>query len=402
MSELINTRSDKHILQRKLLGTVSAVALLVTVCNANDAEADDTDRPSIWIELGGQLEQSGGGQEPFAPPFVNTFPNMFFSPSKLQKLPLFSYGGEGAISFEPDGSDWVFSASVRYGRSNGVRQMHQQTPNKTVHVHLPTLADFGFPTTNLSKYPSSHLRFDDATVRQNESHAVLDFQVGKDVGLGTFGQQGSSVMSAGIRFAQFTSKMSVNLHAEPDVNYPTAPISSIPAFLAFRTAVIHFHDYAAVANIRRSFRGVGPSLAWNASVPFMGNVGAGELTFDWGAGAAILFGRQKANENHQTNTKSFYLQSFNYGFNGHPRGHFGTVSIAYHSNAASHNRSRFVAVPNFGGFVGVSALYSNVKLSVGYRADFYFGAMDGGIDTRKSETLGFYGPFASVSVGIGG
>jgi hypothetical protein len=29
-------------------------------------------------------------------------------------------------------------------------------------------------------------------------------------------------------------------------------------------------------------------------------------------------------------------------------------------------------------------------------------AIDGGIDTRKSETLGFYGQFASVSVGIGG
>ena len=42
------------------------------------------------------------------------------------------------------------------------------------------------------------------------------------------------------------------------------------------------------------------------------------------------------------------------------------------------------------------------EVDLGYRADVFFGAMDGGIETRKSENVGFYGPFASVSVGIGG
>ncbi len=40
------------------------------------------------------------------------------------------------------------------------------------------------------------------------------------------------------------------------------------------------------------------------------------------------------------------------------------------------------------------------KVRMGYRADFFFGAIDGGIDTRKSETLGFYGPFATISIGL--
>ena len=34
-------------------------------------------------------------------------------------------------------------------------------------------------------------------------------------------------------------------------------------------------------------------------------------------------------------------------------------------------------------------------------ADFFFGAMDGGIDARKSKNRGFYGPYASISVGLG-
>ncbi len=51
---------------------------------------------------------------------------------------------------------------------------------------------------------------------------------------------------------------------------------------------------------------------------------------------------------------------------------------------------------------GLSYRYKNAKISFGYRADFLFGAMDGGIDSYKSETRGFYGPFATVSIGLGG
>ena len=61
-----------------------------------------------------------------------------------------------------------------------------------------------------------------------------------------------------------------------------------------------------------------------------------------------------------------------------------------------------VTVPNVGGFAGLSFQIQNFKVSAGYRADLFFNAMDGGIDTRKSENIGFYGPFASVSVGLGG
>ena len=59
-------------------------------------------------------------------------------------------------------------------------------------------------------------------------------------------------------------------------------------------------------------------------------------------------------------------------------------------------------MPNVGGFAGVSYRYSAAKISLGYRADFFVGAVDGGIDTHKSETLGFYGPFAAISFGLGG
>jgi len=61
-----------------------------------------------------------------------------------------------------------------------------------------------------------------------------------------------------------------------------------------------------------------------------------------------------------------------------------------------------VAVPNVGALFGVSYKYQNAKVSFGYRVDEFFGAMDGGIDTRKSENRGFFGPYANISIGLGG
>lgn len=59
-------------------------------------------------------------------------------------------------------------------------------------------------------------------------------------------------------------------------------------------------------------------------------------------------------------------------------------------------------MPNLGGFAGVSFLYSDAKVNFGYLGDFLFGAIDGGLDTAKKETRGFYGPFATVNIGLGG
>ena len=61
-----------------------------------------------------------------------------------------------------------------------------------------------------------------------------------------------------------------------------------------------------------------------------------------------------------------------------------------------------MTVPNLGGFAGFSYRFGgDAKISIGYKADFFFGAIDGGIDTRKNENRGFYGPFACICIGIG-
>ncbi len=79
---------------------------------------------------------------------------------------------------------------------------------------------------------------------------------------------------------------------------------------------------------------------------------------------------------------------------------YGADPICFH--ATPHDRSRTVIVPNVGGFLGVSFRYPNAKVSLGYRADFFFGAMDTGIDARHTVDRNFYGPFATISIGLGG
>jgi iron complex outermembrane recepter protein len=414
MSELLGARNRSRNFRWQLLTTVSALTVLAAAYGTSESEAadQDADRPTVWIEFGGQLERVNNSQDALNPPFLAhiTQANLL-SALDVQKPSAYSFGDEGKISIQPEDSNWVFSASVRYGRSNAKRHRHQQTENAVVPVQF-TL--YGYQYGPKYYYPKSHVRFTDGRTAQSEQHLILDFKAGRDFGLGMFGGRGSSTLSAGVRIAQFNSKTSVALSGEPDLQYPAAPITTFQERVAFKYAPIHFHDYSATINDQRSFRGIGPSLAWDASMPVIGDAERGGMSFDWGANVAVLFGRQKAQGHRQTATRSYY---FNHwvkanGINGIGNsigGYFAGGAcgcshgpFAQRTNGGDFNRARSVIVPNLGGFAGVSFLYSGAKVSFGYRADFFFGAMDGGIDTAKKENRGFYGPFATISVGIGG
>ena len=134
MTELLNTRSPAGLLRHVLLANVSVLALLggalAPVC-----AADDADRPTVWIELGGQLERVDGGEQAFAAPFfANQTPGNSQLMVDAQRAPRYSVGGEGKIAFTPQGTDWEFSVGVRYGRSNGGKHLHHQSPVPPVTV----------------------------------------------------------------------------------------------------------------------------------------------------------------------------------------------------------------------------------------------------------------------------
>jgi hypothetical protein len=374
MSELMNAQRGRTGIRRQLLATVSIAALLILGSSAAQTRAEDADRPTVWIELGGQFEQVNPVGEGYSPPFASEIVQDGL-PSLAEPQRAFgqSFGGESRISFQPENSDWVFSASIRYGRTSANNVTHHQTPGCPCKIIVGTQTIYGTPNPG-------HERFSDIHAGNNESHAVLDFQAGKDIGLGLFSRAGESTVNFGIRVAQFSSKQTATIKADPDFVFPTN--------LKYP---VHWHTYGVSSHTERSFRGFGPSLSWNASAPVFGNPEGGELTLDWGANAAVLFGRQMTRNHHQTSAVYFKT--------GFIVGHVTTYPPVRSANPV---RMKSVIAPNLGGFAGLSYVFPNAKLSLGYRADFFFGAMDGGIDAARKETRGFYGPFASVSVGIGG
>jgi hypothetical protein len=133
-------------------------------------------------------------------------------------------------------------------------------------------------------------------------------------------------------------------------------------------------------------------LSWTSSAPLLGDKDRADLSLDWGINAALLFGRQKAKTSHET---AAYYENGKY-----LRG--AGFEPLYTHGPFHKTRSHSVIVPNLGGFAGLSVNYPNAKISLGYRADFFFGAVDAGIDARQTKTLGFHGPFATLSIGLGG
>jgi iron complex outermembrane receptor protein len=377
MSELMNTSHNQTGFRGQLLASVSAFALVSLACASGGARAsDDAGRPTLWIELGAQSEQVNGFGDPLDLPYAaKAVSDGFKSPLELQRALSQSFGEEGTISFQPENSGWIFSVSARYGKAQGGRTTHDQTPDAPIHLIIGT---YTRPTPFT---PAKAVRYSETRVRNTESHIILDFQAGKDIGVGLFGNEGKSTLGFGVRFAQFASKQTLGANADPDYY--------IPANVYDKK---YHHIYAITSHVQRSFRGIGPSLSWNVSAPLLGNVEAGALALDWGMNASLLFGRQKTLGHHETTASFFKTKNFP------PKYHFSSHS--HHSGDP--NRSHTAAVPNVGGFAGVSYAFPNAKLSAGYRADLFFGAMDGGIDARVSKNVGFYGPFAAVSVGVGG
>ncbi len=383
MSELIHIQKRNENFRHGLLTNVSILALMGAFCLPSAVlAASDEDKPTVWIELGGQLERLDTPQAFFAPPFFG-----FANPSVLdvltdgQRPSRYSTGLEGKISFEPHGTDWVFSAAIRYGQVKGAKHLHYETPG------IPAFRERLVSAAGNVVTPSRR-NFGDSQAHSADSDSVLDFQAGKDVGLGLFGVNASSVVSVGVRYAQFTSRSDDTIHARPVLGYH-APVPY--TLIKYHGTVRHAYSqtYTAIVHSIRNTHAIGPSLTWNASMPVVGNRDGMTVNFDWGVNAAALFGRQRTHEDHHT-TGNYH----NFNVN--------VAVVRHYAYATAHDRSNSVFIPNVGGFAGVSLKFPNAKVSLGYRGDFFFNATDKGLDARDAANQNFYGPFATISIGLGG
>jgi len=242
------------------------------------------------------------------------------------------YGADVGVSITREmPSGWLASFGIRYGRSNSAEDSFR----------------YGYPSF-----------YTGARATHQEQHAIVDFAVGRDVGLGLFGNRdGTSMLSAGVRIAHFSADTDSALTAG-------GYISSPPGYSAISTPS---------GRIKRSFTGIGPRVAWNGSVPIERNPA---FSFDWGVAGALLFGRQKSE-----------------------------FSMIYSGYAVpTYARKKSVVVPNVEAFAALSWQLPDVpgRFTAGYRVDAYFNVIDGGFDEPDSIDCIIHGPFARFTIEFDG
>jgi hypothetical protein len=287
-------------LRKYLLTTASGAAL---IGSAPFAQAD-TNIDHIYVDLGGQYTFNSG-RTSWLPPFG------FFGPQDEPQIRL-KNGWDGRGDLALQSGNWYLTLSADFGRTG------------TSHAHVTQ--------TKYVPY-SSHSRVGSA--KHEESHTVIDFTLGKDVGLGMLGLDGSSIISAGVRYAHFVARTRVH------VSYCT--------FGSCSSGYDHQLD--------RQFAGWGPVITWKGKAPI-----EPDFAFAWGLNAAAVLGNR----------------SFETDF-----------TQIRHKNIIS---------PQVGGYAGIDWRMPDSPLDVmlGYRGDGYFSIIDKGFTTRHYGDRISHGPFVQI------
>ena len=362
----------------------------------------DGKRPTLWLTVGGNYNAVlNTKNDPYNPLALSNFPNGgnptppwaagLPTPDQLQKTPKSGFDWEGSLSYQPEDSDWVLKAGIRYGRTAHNNSTHESqyagTRTKWVifpHFTLPcTFFDQNYPTFSDRCRHGGFKEFVDSHDHESEHHAILDFTIGRNVGIGMFNEKGMGTISAGLRVAQFNSHAMFQLGAGPhyDLNHK------------------YHEDYDFYSTENRSTHGMGPELAWDASNPILGSSNDGQIAIDWGVNAAVLFARQSVNLHHTVKHCFVHGGGSLAACDGGGISGYGDARVVEPADDVS--RSSNVTVPNLGAHLGLSVQYQNAKISFGYRTDQFFKAMDGGEYTRDRMNRGFSGAYANLSLGFG-
>ena len=228
------------------------------------------------------------------------------------------FGWEGAIGldYRIAGSPWHISAQFRYGRA-GDR-------NSAISGYF-TAPGIG------SAYVVGNLN-------HKESHAVADFAVGHDIGIGT----GQAQLKFGVRVVDLSAKSTATGNVYPSHSPPPTQES-----ISFESR----------------FVGAGPRGSIEGSQPIMG-----AWAIDYMGGVAYLYG-----------TRSLNITASATGLGW---GAFGVSDVTGIFNADAS--------------LGLSYAFSRTaKLTAGYRYDSYWGAMkmfDSNLNVVNNDRA-YYGPF---------
>lgn len=321
---------------------VSAAALLAAAGGAGEAAAapEPPWAGGEWtFDLQGELGFVKAGGTTVGPAY---------DPSVLP-LPNQSSDVMGAVTYRPAASPWSFYFDVRYGRTRGANE-HQVS-------HYSTKFGQGSSTN---------------VVHHEEEHGFVDFDVGRDVGLGLFGH-GATTVGLGVRYAHFDSLDRDNF-----------------------TSHTKYFSRRGVATLRRKSDSVGPQVMIRQSSLLPGALGQGALWFDWGATGGVLFGRQANTLSGSAVTKSSGF--FSDVRRGARAARAKADFVTHHAYTSSWSGNQ--TTPDVSAFVQLSFRPAGSPLSVGvgYRVDAFWDVLNGAFPGRRETSELEHGPYLDVSL----
>jgi hypothetical protein len=289
--------------RRALLTTVSAAALVFAVNNQAEAQ---TASPTWWASIEGQYNWIDGDA-------LSAIENTAAGPLGFALEPKHGLAGKLHFGGMLD-HDWSASVGIRYGRAS------KESDSAFAYSEFQAGGDADY----------------------EESHFVVDLEIGRDVGLGS---SATARVFGGLRFAKFDGDGTGGIYS------------------SFNTA---YADFSTSQN----FSGVGPRLGIDAAVPLAQN-----LRVDIGLAGALLYGKRKATVE-------------------------GSYSGFYGSSSFSEKSNKKVWVPNVEASVALTYLLgSNVSISAGYKAEQFWNVMptvsESGI---SNDDRLIHGPFMRLTI----
>ncbi len=349
----------------------------------------------LTVEIGGQVQRHDPPNETLTPGFAPAFtgPLAVFGQAQEDNLD-WGDGRDVKLTYRPGSGPWLVSAGVRYGKTNGNPKAHGEQQTDPVCIFGGYFAFFcSYYTPDNPKYDTINkftiTEHADANITDREEHTLVDFSVGRDLGLGGFGH---STVSAGLRHAALKSTTVAVFRGIPDWDLEEGFIDS------FYGAYVPHTRYDGAANATREFKGLGPTAAWDASYPILGDAQVGRLAIDWSVSGGVLIGKQKTAI--AGSDKASYFLTDGFAVFG-ARNPDGPVSVT-ETPVGPYSRSKSVTVPVAGASLGLTYEVDRFSVGAGYRWERYFDAIDGGFTEHKSYDRTIDGPYFNLSVGFGG
>jgi len=344
------------------------------------------------VEIGGQIQRQDAPYQTVQSGFENAFSDSLNIFGAAQNRDLdWGDGRDLKVTYRPEGGAWSTSVAYRFGKTNNsltrLNRLEKQ-PNECV-LGAAYVAYYGnICDPNNPKYDPTNVtyttRWASATARDREEHTLVDFTVGRDVGLG-FGQ---SSISLGLRYGEFKSDTAVTMMGVPDRYVPDGWIIPGPKYT-------NFHQYDASFAARREFKGAGPTVSWEGDAPLLGNTDIGRVLADWSLTGGVLLGRQETAITGEGEVANRRLH-----ISVPTAETVETLSTTTLPPVDIH-RSKQVSAPFVGGALGLSYAVDRFKIGAGYRWERYYNVLDAGDAEHKSYDRTIDGPYFKVSVGFG-